>query len=70
MNSASPKSPGNNGQTDVGRGMSAALPVPSTPRGREQAVVGKATDIANGAGADDLIRKVPGRGSALNGQAR
>lgn len=66
--SAGRVSPGNNGQTDVGRGEVETLPVGTrmAPRGREQAVKGKLGMKPNSNAPDALVRKVPGRPGAIN----
>ena len=70
--SAGTVAPGNNGQTDVGRGKSKRLPIRAgmTPRGRTEAVKGKLDTKANDASPAGLHRRVPNRGAAMNGLAR
>mgnify|MGYP003662841827 CR=1 FL=1 len=72
MLSAGRVAPGNNGQTDVGRGSLESLPVGTNmaPRGRVESVKGALSMIPNDASPAGLHRRVPGRGAALNGLAR
>jgi hypothetical protein len=59
--------PGNNGQTDVGRGEIGAPSIPMEPNGRVLSVTGDIGMKANSNRPDALIRRVKGRGEVLAG---
>jgi hypothetical protein len=67
--SAKPPVPTNEGLTDLDRGQKGMLPTGNmmTPRGRQETVKGPLAMEENDGSADALHRRVPGRGTALNG---
>lgn len=67
-NKATAPKPGNQGQTDAGRGDCYVLPVSATPNGRALSRKGGLSTKPNDASPDGLLRRAPGSG-ARNGTA-